>query len=357
MPARAIHQVTAFARHGDAVYDDAHQLREMFLSWGVDSSIYILDRNRSPIDGVFYYKTLRCKPDDILLYHFGIGGKLTDFILSQSAMKFLVYHNMTPEEYLLGMDNNSYLYVRRGRKDLDRLKDYLTGCFADSQYNADDLEKRHGYSDVTVAPILKSFAQWEGKSPDPGYMAKWASDKKTILFIGRIAANKRQDELIKTLGEYVRMYGRDVRLVLPGSFNDTKPYHDYLLQLVKRYDLADLVEIPGFVDDADIHALYSQADIYLSLSEHEGFGVPLLEAMYFNVPIVALGVCSIPEILGNAGIQLKSKNHCVTATVIKELLENDGLKQRVVAGQNKRLTDYKRDKIEAIFKNRLKPYI
>ncbi len=357
MGARGIHQLTAFARHGDAVFDDAYQLRRMFLSWGVDSSIYVLDRNRSPIEGVDYYKKLRCKPDDIVLYHFGIGGKLTGFFLSLPARKFLVYHNMTPEEYLLGIDNNSYVYIRRGRKDLEQLRDRLTGCFADSQYNADDLINRHGYTDVTVAPILKSFEQWEGKEPDLIRMAKWSSDKKTILFIGRIAGNKRQDELIKTINEYARMFGRDVRLVLPGSFNHTRPYRDYLLKLVDRFNLHDLVEIPGFVDDEDIHALYSQADIYLSLSEHEGFGVPFLEAMHFGIPVVALSVCSVPEVLGEAGIKLKHNDPRVTAAVLRQILANEDLKERIVAGQKKRLNDFKRDKIESIFKNRLEPYI
>jgi len=357
MGARAVHQFTSFARRGDAVYDHAEQLRKIFLSWGLRSDIYLLDPEPSAYEGVFYHKKYRPSPDDIILYHFGIGGKLTDIVLRQPGRKFLVYHNMTPEKYLLGVDNQSYLHVRKGRKELDRMKGALDGVFAVSDYNARDLKEKNGYTDVTILPIVKDFSEFEGKTPSPGRVEKWKSDKKTIFFIGRIVPNKRHGDLIKTLYAYTKLYGRDARLVMPGSWKNTESYRDYLSNLAEKLGVGDLLEMPGFIDDEDFHVLFGMADVYLSLSEHEGFGVPLLEAMWFGAPVVAYSACAIPEILGPAGIKLKKKDSFVTATVLRELFENAEMRQRIIAAQKERLKEFSADKSEKILKEALVPYL
>jgi len=163
MGAEAVHQFTPIARPGDAVFDHAAQLQKIFRGWGKRSEIYVLDPGRQPMDGVRHYKKYRSGPDDILVYHFGIGSPLTDFILAQPGAAYLIYHNMTPGEYLLGVDNRSYLAVRRGRRELDRLRGRLAGVFADSRYNAEDLETGHGYTGVRVMPIPKDFSGWNGR--------------------------------------------------------------------------------------------------------------------------------------------------------------------------------------------------
>ncbi len=357
MSGKAIHQFTSFAKRGDAVYDHAEQLRKVFLSWGCGSNIYVLDPDSAQYDGVAYYKRYKPKPDDILLYHFGIGSVLTNFLISQPGKKFLVYHNMTPEEYLLGVDNQTYLHIRKGRKELDRLKSEVEGVFAASEYSANDLKKDHGYENIMILPILKDFSAYEGKKLNPDSVKKWKSDKKTIFFIGRITSHKRQDELIKTLYAYTRLYGHDVRLVMPGSWKNSETYKDYLIGLVDKLGLNDSVEIPGFIDDDDFHTLFKTADVYLSLSEHEGFGVPILEAMWFGVPVIASGVCSIPELMGEAGIKLNGKNSVITATVLRELFENGGMKQKIIERQKERLKNFSVLAISEVLQRGLGPYL
>lgn len=358
MPADTIHQFTSFARPGDAVYDYTAELRQIFMGWGKRSNIYVLDPDCRSIDGVAHYRKYKAEKGDIIVYHFGIGSKLTDFILSQKeATKVLVYHNMTPEKYFLGVDNLVYLALRKGRRELDALKDTVDLVIADSQFNASDLETRHGYQGVVVSPIIKNFSRYDGKTPDPARLAKWKSDKKTILFIGRITANKRIDKLIQTLAAYVKLYGPDARLIVPGSWKNTEPYKDRLLKLIARLGLDELVELPGFVDDNDFIALFVMADAYLSLSEHEGFGVPLLEAMYFQTPVVAYGACSIPEVLGPAGIKLYSEDPLIPAVVLRELFENNGLCGRIVAGQDARLKEFSKERIEPGLKKAFEPLL
>lgn len=357
MGARAIHQFTSFARRGDAVYDHAEVLRKIFLSWGLESKIFLLDPEHPKYEGVAYYKKYKPRADDVLLYHFAIGGKLTDFVMSQPGRKFLVYHNMTPEKYLLGADNQSYLSVRRGRKELDRMKDALDGVFPVSRYNAFDLEESHGYKDMTILPIVKDFSPYEGKKPDPARLKKWESDKKTIFFIGRIVPHKRHADLIKVLYVYEKLYGPEVRLVIPGSWRNAESYKDYLAGLSNKLGVSESVEIPGFIDDEDFCALFNIADVYLSLSEHEGFGVPFLEAMWFGVPVVAYAASAVPEILGPAGVKLLGKDYMVTATILKELFENEKLRESVVMGQKERLKAFSRENCESILRGRLGPLL
>ncbi|VAX14799.1 hypothetical protein MNBD_NITROSPINAE04-2411 [hydrothermal vent metagenome] len=357
MSAEAVHQFTCLARNNDAVYDHASQLRKLFLSWGKRSNIYVLDQSHPDYEGVAHYKKYRPDPDDILVYHFGIGSVLTNFILSQPGRKFLVYHNMTPAEYLLGVDNQSYFAVTKGRKELDRLRDNLDGVMADSKFNARDLETGHGYKKVTIAPLLKDFSAWDGVSPDPDRLEKWKDDRKTILFIGRVAPNKRQDELIGTLYAYKKLFGPEARLVIPGSWGATVGYRDYLQTLTRKFGLDDSVVMPGFIDEKDFHALFTLADVYLSLSEHEGFGVPLLEAMYFRIPVVAYSVCSIPEMLGGAGIKIGHKNPMAIVAVLKELFENREMRKRIIESQTRQLAEFSREKIEPVIKRTLEPYL
>ncbi|MGK7344607.1 MAG: glycosyltransferase family 4 protein [Candidatus Nitrospinota bacterium M3_3B_026] len=348
-----VHQFTSFARRGDAVYDYAELLRGIFRSWGAPSNIYVLDPDPPPYDGVADYKRYSPAPGDILLYHFAIGSRLTDFILRQPGKKFMVYHNMTPEEYLLGADNESYLAARKGARELEMMRDALDGVFAVSEYNADDLRRRGGYEEVVITPMAKDFSRFEGAAPSPARMEKWKSGKKTILFIGRVVPHKRQDDLIKVLHAYTRLYGPEARLVMPGSWKNMELYKDSLLRLSERLGIADLVEIPGFIDEEDFLALFSMADVYLSLSEHEGFGVPFLEAMWFGVPVVAYGVCAIPEVLGPSGIRLREKDSFAAAAVLRELFENRELKGRIVEGQRKRLEDFSPRRLEAVLREAL----
>jgi len=358
MPANTIHQFTSFARPGDAVYDYTAELRQVFLGWGKNSNIYVLDPDSHTFDGVEHFRKYRPTKGDILVYHFGIGSILTDFILSRKeARKVLVYHNMTPEKYFIGVDNLVFLGLRKGRRELDLLKDSVDLVIADSRFNALDLETRHGYKGVIVSPIIKDFARYDGKKPDRARLAKWKSDKKTILFIGRITANKRIDMLIQTLSVYVKLYGPDARLIVPGSWKNTEPYKDRLLKLIVRLGLEELVELPGFIDDDDFAALFSMADVYLSLSEHEGFGVPLLEAMYFKTPVIAYSVCSIPEVMGRAGIKLHSNDPVTTAVVLRELFDDNELCSRIVSGQDERLKDFSKEKIEPELKKAFEPLL
>ena len=353
----AIHQFTSLARRGDAVYDHCERMRHVFRDWGYRSDIYVLDPDTRGYEGVANYRAYRANPADILVYHFGIGSKLTAFLLNQPGRLVLFYQNMTPPQYLLGVDNMSYLYVRKGRRELDQLRPRLAAAIAPSRFNADDLRECHGYTDVSIAPIFQDITQGGGAPLSREKVEKWRSDKRTILFVGRLMANKRQDDLIKTLAAYTRLYGPDARLVIPGSSVNTGEYRAYLERLARSLGVAEQVVLPGFIDEGDLHALLSSASVYLSLSEHEGFGVPFLEAMRHRIPIVAYAVCAIPEVLGPAGIQLKGKDPVVTATVLRLLFEDTALAGRLVAAQDRQLLNFSRAAVEPALRAAFAPLL
>lgn len=357
MTIKAIHQFTGIARKGDGIFDYATELQGMFRNWGYQSHIYVLDEPGPGYDDVYRYKNYRPNKGDLLFYQFGIGSKLTDFVIKQPAPKILIYQGMTPGKYLLGVDNNSFLACRRGRGELDRLRDNLTAAMSVSDDNINDLKENHGYGAITKVPLLKRFDAYEGREPSPERMAKWQSDKKTIFFIGRINPNKDQAGLIETLAAYKKLYGDTARLIIPGSWKDKEGYRDHLRELIKRNDLEDSVIMPGFIDDEDFFALFRQADVYLSLSEHEGFGVPFLEAMWFEVPVIALGGSAVDETVGSGGLIIDEKNPYVVAGLLHELFTDEAMSARFKKAGLDRLHYYSYPEVEKKMKAFLAPFL
>jgi glycosyltransferase involved in cell wall biosynthesis len=136
----------------------------------------------------------------------------------------------------------------------------------------------------------------------------------------------------------------DSRLVLVGSARGLGTYAEYLHELVEKLRLTDVL-FAGHVNAAQLAAYYASASVYLSMSEHEGFGVPLLESMFFGVPIVAYKATAVPETLGDAGVLITVKEHAATAELIGLLVEDQELRKRVIARQKARLAVFWPDRV------------
>jgi glycosyltransferase involved in cell wall biosynthesis len=160
-----------------------------------------------------------------------------------------------------------------------------------------------------------------------------------VLFVGRVAPHKRHEDLIRVFCHLKRSARPDARLLLVGSTWGTEPYVESLRAYVQRLGLTDVV-FAGHVGAAEWAACYRRASVYLSMSEHEGFGVPLLESMHFGVPVIAYKAAAVPETLGGAGLLLTARNHAGTAELIALLEEDNNLRERVIARQRERLQDF-----------------
>ena len=168
-----------------------------------------------------------------------------------------------------------------------------------------------------------------------------------LLFVGRISPNKRQDQLVRMLAYYRRCIAPDVRLILVGSHRDQPEYHFRITELARVLGLSDAVTFTGSVSLAELIAYYRVASAFVSVSQHEGFGVPLLEAMRFDVPVVAQDTSAIGETMGHAGVLVKDGDLPIVAEAAALTLENPDLRARLLEGQRQRFQDFSYDKVAA----------
>jgi glycosyltransferase involved in cell wall biosynthesis len=168
-----------------------------------------------------------------------------------------------------------------------------------------------------------------------------------LLFVGRIAPQKRQDDLIRALAYYRRCVDPQARLLLVGGYSDQPKYYESLRALAAALDVADAVTFTGAVSLAALVAYYRTASCFLSLSQHEGFGVPLLEAMHFGLPVVADPAGAIAETVDGAGILLSGRDIAEAAEACAVLIEREDLRRQLAAAGRRRVAEFATDRVAA----------
>jgi len=212
-----------------------------------------------------------------------------------------------------------------------------------SAYNQRELDAA-GYARTANVPILIDWRRYE-QTPDDGVQARWAGIRPVLLFVGRVSPHKRQDDLIRMLAYYRACIDPNARLVLVGGYADQAPYHARLAALVDALHLTPAVTFAGAVTTAELVAYYRSASAFVSLSEHEGFGVPLLEAMRFDVPVVAYGAAAVGETVNGAGVLLETRDLAQAAEAVGLVLERPELRERLVAAGRRRLEAFDPDRV------------
>jgi glycosyltransferase involved in cell wall biosynthesis len=165
-----------------------------------------------------------------------------------------------------------------------------------------------------------------------GVGARW-------LFVGRVAPNKAQHDVVKAFAWYRRVFDAEASLTLVGGVS-AGSYWSALERFVDGLGLSGVVRLAGSVSDVELEGLYRSADVFVCLSEHEGFCVPLLEAMAHGVPVVALGAAAVPETLGDAGLVLGSKRPGLVAEAVGRVMRDAGLRARLVGAGRRRLEHF-----------------
>jgi len=303
----AVHQFVATAEAGAA---GAHTLllRDLLRQeLGVESEIFT-EHVRPPFVGVAhdyreYGTTWPARPTDVLVYQFAIGSVVADTLMKRAETLVVNYHNLTPARYLRCFDPDATHGVNWGRRQLASLASRSALGLAVSRYNERDL-RREGFSPTAVAPVLFSPLSAQ---PDPQWQARLAelrSRGPLWLFVGRLAAHKCQHHLIRALAAYRKGWGVDAHLLLVGG-----PTDSFYVRTLKAYcrelEVEESVVFSGPLPEPGLAAAYMEADVMVCLSEHEGFCVPLVEAMAANVPVVALGSSAVPETVQDAAILLR----------------------------------------------------
>ena len=228
-------------------------------------------------------------------------------------------------------------------------------ALADSEYNRQKLIRMGYKCPIDVLPILLDFDDYK-KVPNKKILQKYDDKWVNIIFTGRIVPNKKQEDIISSFFYYKKYMNPKSRLFLVGSANGMEVYEKQLKLYVEQLHLED-VHFTGHVGFDDILAYYKIADVFLCMSEHEGFCVPLVEAMLFDIPIIAYDSTAIRGTLNGSGFLLKEKNFQEIAGVINKVVSDCQLNEAILTNQRIRLNDFKQEIILKQFENFLKRFI
>ena len=333
--------------YGDAVGNDVLALDTMLRDAGYETKIYALDIGKRIPEGVAedFFQMPMPDAEDLVVYHMATGcDAIRDFLLKKRCRQVMVYHNLTPARFFEGYSEDSVYNVQKGFDDLARLRDAFESCIAVSEFNRQDL-RRAGYRcPIAILPILVPFADYR-QAPDHEVLAQYQGDGRTnILFLGRVVPNKCQEDILAAFAFYQQQYDESARLFVVGNYDGMERYYDRLQRYAEVLGARDVV-FTGHTPFPAILAYYQLADAFLCMSEHEGFCVPLIEAMLFDTPVVAYRTAAIPYTLHGAGLLLEDKHPALVAAALHRVVSDMDCRARVLAGQRERLAYFSYERV------------
>jgi L-malate glycosyltransferase len=310
------HQVLSAAGPYDAVTVQAEAWRRLLAEQGIAGEIFA-DAIDPRVEGVARLDQLEPEPDDLLILRYSAYAPRLRPLLELPQRKLLVHHNVTPPRYLWNHHPRVAVLCSLGRQQLPEFAQSVDVAVADSTYNARELEQA-GARQVRVVPILFEPERHEARGePPPG-------EGPLVLCVGRLVPNKRHDLVVQAFAAWQRAHAPDARLVCVGE-PLSLPYLRRLREIAADSG-ASGISFAGGLSQPDLNAAYARANVLLSLSEHEGFCVPLLEAFQFGVPVVARPVGGMPEVGGDAVLwtddpPVRGEGEPPDPAVVAELLE------------------------------------
>ena len=354
----AIHQLVPALHQGDAIGDSAVMIRNYLRKKGHSSDIYAYDIDEAVAHEAIGFRKAQpeLSPNDVLILHYALPSGMSDFLKQTIAKKAIIYHNITPAHFWLPYDAS---LVRLASTARDQLKDLAAStdrAAGDSEYNRLELEKLR-FPSTCVVPIFVDQERYRVK-PSP-FIRKTVQDGLfNFLCVGRIAPNKKLEDVIRLYYFYKRFCTPLARLIFVGKTNVVPAYHAALKELTMRYGLMpEDVFFTGHVDWPELVAYYTTAQVLVSMSAHEGFCVPLVEAMICNTPVLAYKSTAVPYTLGSAGIQFDKKNYPELAAISNRLRVDRAFREQILETQREQLKRYDPAEIEKAIDEFLKPLL
>jgi len=347
----AIHQLSVSAAYGDAIGGEIFTVRDALRDAGYESDVFVelVDaRMASEVRPYLEYREVS-SPHNVVLLHFSLGSKVSALVREIDDKLVLIYHNITPAEwfapYALGIARE----CQRGRVELATLAERATLALGDSEYNRRELEEL-GFADTGVLPLIIDLSRLDGPA-DPMVSERFADGRTNLLFVGRCVPNKRIEDLLRTFAYYRRFIDHRARLIIVGEYRSFVLYFDALQALAGELGL-DEVYFTGHVSQAELNAYYRVADCFVCTSEHEGFCVPIFEAMYRDLPVVAYSAAAIPYSTGRGVLLTDDKDPAMLAEAVHQVLSDESLRAALLRRQRKALAALDRDRlIEALMRN------
>jgi glycosyltransferase involved in cell wall biosynthesis len=327
-----IHQVLATLGYGDAIGHQVLGIQRVLRAAGYESEIFVETADHRLEPQTLDYRELIdfSHRDNLLLHHFSLGSKASRTAYALPDRMALIYHNITPPEYFVGVHRTLARQTFRGRRELRAYADRCDLAMADSAFNRQDLEAL-GFTRTAVLPVVPDFSHLDR---DPNWLvARDFDDEWTnLVFVGRVIANKKIEDLICWFHAYHTIFNPRSRLLLVGAHSGFERYLASLHQLVGRLGASN-VHFIGHVSDEELVAFYETADLFLCASEHEGFCVPIVEAFYQQVPVLAFAATAVPSTMDGAGILFEDRDPIQVAALIDEIVSNANLQDQIVDGQ------------------------
>jgi glycosyltransferase involved in cell wall biosynthesis len=341
----AVHQFLPVFAAGDAIGNHVLRIRDTLRAAGYDSEIFADDIHPPMRKHARHYLDFRPPAGGKgvhLLYHLSTGSRMAAWLAEQPVPLGVDYHNITPAEYFDRWQPTAAQVARAARAEMRQLASAVAYGLADSTYNALELVEE-GYPDTAVVPILIDFADFDSTAPDAATLTRLRRRAEGggahWIFVGRVAANKCQHDIIAAFAVYRRLFDPKARLSIVGG-RTLLLYSRALERLADELGVADAVDFTNDVKFPQLLAYYRAADVYVSLSEHEGFCVPLVEAMHFGVPTVSYATTAIPETVGDATLLLPEKDPLQVAVAVHRVLSDDPLRKAMIEAGHRRVEHF-----------------
>lgn len=358
---RRIDQILPSYSQYDAIGNEATIIRDLLRTSGFESDIFAEDSWDSKGSYPIEYYSEFAHPEHIALHHFSIGSNVPFFLKSKPSFVVTRYHNITPAAYFDFPElAQPYLRCMQGRAQIPLVKD-ITHCYWPvSEYNEKDFGEGRRFA-LPILPVLRRYDYLSSCVTNAPLTKKLAqSDRRSMLFVGRVVPNKAQHDLIVLLSLYHRFVSRDLRLFLVGGMD---PYYGKVVLPSLAYergltvsvepktakDFAADVIISGSVGDDQLVSYYQFSDVYVSLSNHEGFGVPLIEAMFFGIPLLCHPAAAIPETVGNGAVLVDKDDPVQLLQTLHALLTDETVRTKCLAALRQRRQRFQWDHLKEEF--------
>jgi glycosyltransferase involved in cell wall biosynthesis len=319
--------------HADAVGNDVVAMRDILRAQGHEVRIFAggsstCEKEVIPDDKIFDYLAGK---KDILIYHFATGwDRGLEIVKKARCIRIIKYHNVTPPNFFEGIDSIAVRDCRKGRQMIQDFARFNCDLYiADSEYNKQELVDAG--ADKARCFVLSPIHQIDrllSIQPDQGVLKTWGDGLVNILMVGRVAPNKGHLSLIEAFSLYHHHYNLNSRLIIVGRENPSLSIYSRMLRdKVSECALHNAVAFVGGVSDQALRAYYQLASVFVITSEHEGFCVPLVEAMCMRVPIVALSTSAVPETIGKGGVVWEENNPALFASSIDFIVREPSIHQ------------------------------
>jgi L-malate glycosyltransferase len=341
-----VNQWVPAAHRGDAIGDSARRVQALLRGMGHGSELYAMTIDDDLVGAVRRFDHPEARSGDVTIFHFALPSPMTGPFGDLPRARVLQYHNITPAHFFAPYDSNLFRLARLGRQDLATLVGRVDLALGDSEYNRSELEHL-GFGPTGVMPIAIDTDRITRAPRRPALEEILDDGLENFLFVGRVVPNKKIEDYIRLAEQYKRYVNTDYRFVFVGRYDGVPRYYSTIRALIREYDLPpDRFIFTGPVPNEDLAAYFRMASVYLSLSEHEGFCVPLLEAMAADVPVLAYAAAAVPDTLNGAGVQFSPKDLEYAAELLGVLTFDGEVRRQVIEGQRRRLADFGDERVE-----------